>query len=68
MRLNLFTPESGLDLQIVKETLESDGYDIRDTTINELPGVRAVGQMINNDRTVFIVIFPKRLVTSSIKE
>lgn len=68
LRLNLFTPESGLDLQIVKETLESDGYDIRDTTINELPGVRAVGQMINNDRTVFIVIFPKRLVTSSIKE
>lgn len=53
LRLNLFTPESGLDLQIVKETLESDGYDIRDTTINELPGVRAVGQMINNDGTVF---------------
>lgn len=50
---DVYTPDEGLDLQMMKEAVEAGGYDMQEQTVSGFPAMKAVGLQENDNGSVF---------------
>lgn len=50
---DVWTPDEGVDLQMVKESVADGGYDVQEEMIGGFPAMKAVGKQEDDSGSVF---------------